>query len=260
MPNWCENCVTIHGSKEKIAEIRSVLENYKHGETVGFLGYCVPEPDYTVTPVAKTFPFISAEYAKTEEEKEIALKNEPTIRPDSWWDWRIQHWGTKWEIDPDYISDHKDTDYISLGFSSAWSPPIEAYQALLKQEGITSIQANYFESGADFVGIFVDGEDTCFTMSEITPEAFENDELIQQLDDEIGLYGEIMRNNPLQLRPDLEPVLKGLGIYHCWEVDPETIEAIMEALKGEDILEGSIELLIRDNQQYFTFNGKEYPL
>jgi len=259
MPNWCENSVTIYGSKEKIAELRSVIKNYKHGETVGFLGYCVPEPDYTVTPVAKTFPFISAAHAKTEEEKEIALKNEPTIREDAWWDWRVQKWGTKWEVDIDCVEINGE-DYISMSFLSAWSPPIEAYKALLKHEGITGIQANYIEPGADFVGIFVDGKDTCFIMSEITLEDFKNNEIIQQLDDELKLYSEIMQFNPLQLRPDFEPVLKGLDMDGCWDVDPEIIEAIMEALKGEVILEGSIKLLIRDNQQYFTFKDKEYLL
>ena len=222
MPNWCENSVTIFGTKEKIAQIRSVIKNYNQGDKVGFLGYCVPEPDYTVTPVAKTYPEISAVYANSEEEKEKAIKNEPTIREDSWWDWRVQNWGTKWEVDIECMSD--DDDFISLSFVSAWSPPIEAYCTLLNHPEIIGVRANYYEPGCNFVGIFVDGEDTCLTISEITPEAFENDEIVQQLDDEIGLYGEIMRNNPLQLRPDFEPVLKGLGIDHCWEVEPETIE------------------------------------
>ena len=255
MPNWCDNNVTIYGTKEKIAQIRSVIKNYNQGETVGFLGYCVPEPDYTVTPVAKTFPEIAAEYAKSEEERELAIKNEPSIREDSWWDWRVQNWGTKWEVDIECISD--DDDFISLSFVSAWSPPIEAYRTLLNHPGITGIEASYYEPGCDFVGRFKNGEDTCFTISELTQEDFKNNEIIQQLDDAIELYREILVYNPLQLRPDFEPILSGLGETSCCDVDPETIEEILEALKGEDIPEGSIKII---DGQYFTFNGKEYPL
>ena len=161
MPNWCENEMTI--SHKDPAMMQKALEAWNSGN---FLSVLVPEPDYSVTPVAETYPHITAQFAKTEEEKAIALANEPKIRDDAWWDWRVQNWGTKWDIGWDSSRDPAELDAGGLSmwvwFDSAWSPPVDAYQKL--EELGYEIKAYYHESGCCFCGEFVDGQDYCYSI------------------------------------------------------------------------------------------------
>ena len=49
---------------------------------------------------------------------------------DGWYEWRIKHWGTKWDavhIVPSMAGD----DVLRLQFDTAWSPPLPVYDALL---------------------------------------------------------------------------------------------------------------------------------
>lgn len=288
MPNWCDNNLTIYGTNEKIKEIEGVVKAFSNfcyqetpqgekikgydltgqkirrklnGDPMGLLYYCKPEPDYKTTPVAKTFPELNAKYASTEEERKKALENKPTIRENSWYDWRLQNWGCKWEVEAQ-LGD-VDEGQIFLFFMSPWGPPLDAYAALLEHEGITGIEANYYEPGCDFAGCFVNGEDTCFAVSELTPEDFE-DEVVKELDECFYLYSEIMQSNPLQLRPEFEPVLKGMGIEDdFWEVDMGIVEKIYEALKDKQIPADSISIIKKENKiwpTHFVFKDTEYAL
>jgi hypothetical protein len=160
MPNWCDNNLYI--SHEDPEMVKKAVEAWESGN---FLATLVPEPDYTVTPVAETFPNITAQYAKTEEEKEKALLNEPTIREDAWWDWRIQNWGTKWDVG--YADDRSNHAQVNdntmfVYFDSAWSPPTGAYEKMLELG--YSIRAYYFEGGCSFCGSWIDGSDDCYSI------------------------------------------------------------------------------------------------
>lgn len=160
MPNWCDNNLYI--SHEDPEMLKKAVEAW---ESSKFLATLVPEPDYKVTPVAETFPNITAQYAKTEEEKAKALLNEPTIREDAWWDWRIQNWGTKWDVGYDADLDNHaqvNDNTMFVYFNSAWSPPTGAYEKL-EQLGY-SIRAYYFESGCAFCGSWMDGLDDCYSI------------------------------------------------------------------------------------------------
>jgi hypothetical protein len=160
MPNWCDN--NLYLTHEDPEMVKKAVEAWNSG---AFLGTFVPEPDYSVTPVKKLYPNLDAQFAKTEEDKIKALLNEPTIREDAWWDWRIMNWGTKWEIG--HSEDRGNTaqavdNTMFVFFDSAWSPPTEAY-AKLHDLGF-SIRAYYFESGCGFCGSWIDGSDDSFNI------------------------------------------------------------------------------------------------
>jgi hypothetical protein len=266
MPNWCDNTVTITGTQEKIAEIEKAVDAYDEKCTqggVGFLAYCLPEPDYETTAVAATYPQVIANYASSEEEKQKALENKPTIRKDSWWDWRVQNWGTKWEVDAERIPlPLENALSITLCFSSAWSPPLEAYSALLSQEGITSISALYYEPSMDFAGKYKDGEVDRIQISLLSRSVFGSDDTVGELAEAFEIYRDIMQSNPLQLHPEYEAALKGLGMDDCWEIDPEDLETIHQTLKGKDILPDSVKLVSKDVSwpTHFIFDNMEYSL
>ena len=161
MPNWCNNDLQITHADPKMME--KALDAWNNGK---FLGGLVPEPDYTITPVAKTYPHIGASFAKTEEEKAEIMKNEPKIREDAWWDWRVQNWGTKWDFG---LEDHEDAipeklngGVLSVFFCSAWSPPIEAYIKLTEMG--YEITASYYEGGDAYCGEFENGSDWFYSI------------------------------------------------------------------------------------------------
>ena len=126
MPNWCDNSLTIsHDDKLKIDELEAALlkEN--------------PE----------IFQF---------------LRPRPKDQDENWYDWNIENWGTKWDVNLDFV-ERVSENTIVLGFNTAWSPPIELYDYLTEQGW--RINAMYSEGGVGFVGRYEDGVDDCYEYS-----------------------------------------------------------------------------------------------
>lgn len=144
MPNWCMNSMRI--SHPDPAMMQKVMAAWNSGK---FLSTLIPEPDY---------PGYRDDKPRLVE-KDMAL-------PD-WYDWRVKHWGTKWDIgfDPDH-KNHADVEgnVMSVYFDSAWSPPINAYDTLTDQG--YELVAYYFEPGMDFCGKYYCGIDQCYTVSD----------------------------------------------------------------------------------------------
>ena len=154
MPNWCDNQVTITGPSTVIDKIEKIVKEEKDGN--GLLNFMKPMPkelDGTTSPSSS------------------ADKPQPMVEGfDNWYDWRVENWGTKWEVNEFYgVDRHGDT--ISFGFSSAWSPPIPAYQSFImnmsEQKQDVSIKAYYYEGGCDFMGCWDNGDDECYAPSEL---------------------------------------------------------------------------------------------
>ena len=157
MPNWCDNQVTITGPNSVIDKIEKIVKEEKDGD--GLLNFMKPMPkelDGTTSPSSS------------------AKEPQPMVDGfDNWYDWRCENWGTKWEVNEFYGVERELTpdgdSMISFGFSSAWSPPINAYQTFLinmsEQKQDVSITAHYHEPGCDFMGIWEDGDDRCYAPS-----------------------------------------------------------------------------------------------
>ena len=154
MPNWCQNKVVVSGAAELITEFKEefIGKNEKNEKYLDFRKV-IPEPDYKTTPVAETYPEISIQYAKTEEEKQVAIKNKPTIRKDSWWDWRVQNWGTKWNIENTMIYyEDRDTEILEMEFDTAWGPPDKIYVAIKLKFPDLNVSWFYHEPNMEVCG------------------------------------------------------------------------------------------------------------
>jgi hypothetical protein len=153
MPNWCNNDLHLtHDDPEMLQKAKDAWESGK------FLATLVPEPDYTKEKVKHTFPMnISTGELKPE-----------FVDPESaWWDWRIQNWGTKWDVGYDSaLGNHVQGDEkeMFVYFDSAWSPPTSAYETLAELG--FRIRAYYFEGGCAFCGSWIDGEDNYYDIKE----------------------------------------------------------------------------------------------
>ena len=118
MPNWCMNSVTIRGNPEKLAAIKEAADK---GE---MLQHMVPMPK---------------EY----------------LDDQSWYSWRIENWGTKWDAGEAYGD--IDGDTLSLSFDTAWGPPTTAYDTYTTENDDMHIEADYYEPGMGFVGSYDSG-------------------------------------------------------------------------------------------------------
>ena len=153
MPNWCNNTITLTGPKEKITAIYA-----KAKKDDALLQQLKPMPealDGTTSPAPKEG------------------KVQPLVDGfDNWYDWRVQNWGTKWDVDMEGLELSDDGTTITGWFDSAWSPPIHAYEYFLTDNEDCSINSYYYEGGMDFAGQWED-----FADAEVTPSEFTADEM-----------------------------------------------------------------------------------
>lgn len=129
MPNWCSNTVKIKGTRTNISKLRTAMEKEKR-----FLDFFKPQPRGLVdrpVPEGQTMP--------------------------DWWNWRVNNWGTKWEIALDDESTQIFWDDSGTGvevcFDSAWAPPLDAF-AYAMEEFDFEIELLYYEPGMCFAGKF----------------------------------------------------------------------------------------------------------
>jgi len=178
MPNWCDNQITITGPNSVIDKIEKIVKEEKDGD--GLLNYFHPMPKQLKDT---TSPSSSAD------------KPQPMVEGfDNWYDWRVENWSTKWEVnefygvDRQHLNDSLDESTISFGFSSAWSPPINAYQTFImnmsEKNLDVSVKAYYYEGGCDFMGCWDNGDDDCYAPSELkSTDDWWNDGIGAELDD-----------------------------------------------------------------------------
>ncbi|MFV2028642.1 hypothetical protein [Neisseria sp. S1] len=69
-----------------------------------------------------------------------------------WYDWRIRHWGTKWNADCCYIS--RSDGLLEISFETAWSPPDGVYRAICAAYPDLELVGKYIEDGMCFAGYY----------------------------------------------------------------------------------------------------------
>lgn len=123
MANHCENYLKVKGDKKQLKEFNKKTQTKKQIFTLEKL---VPTPK---------------EYLKKGDER--------------WYKWRINKWGTKWDVYPDSISKDFDeeNEYFEVSFDTAWAPPLEWMQKASKLFPKLTFILSYEESGMGFKGV-----------------------------------------------------------------------------------------------------------
>lgn len=171
MPNWCENHVTI--THEDPAKIEEALAAFREGK---LLNYAEPQPPELSNDELETW-----RAGGDELRKKLRAEMLEKYGYESWYTWRIDKWGTKWDVDGEVL-DSSDNS-LQLCFDSAWSPPIGAYRSLM-DKGF-EVSALYYESGSCYAGVFRNGEEHYFD----TLEDALAGEFSEELDDTFDIRG-----------------------------------------------------------------------
>jgi len=108
----------------------------------------------------------------------IIPMNESLLDGGDWYEWRLDNWGTKWDIYETHCT-RIDANTLSMTFYTAWSPPIPVFDKLTDMG--YEINARYLDEGWMYIGEYVDGDDWSTTdiesIGEVRPD----------LDDEFGI-------------------------------------------------------------------------
>ena len=170
MPNWCNNTITLTGPKAKITKIYE-----KAKEDNALLQQLYPMPtqlEGTTSPAPKEG------------------KVQPLVDGhDNWYDWRVDNWSTKWDVDMDGLELSDDGTTITGWFDSAWAPPIGAYEHFLINNEDCHISSLYYEGGMDFAGKWEDFQDMTVTPGDFTADEMEdpNSGLIYDINEQFNM-------------------------------------------------------------------------
>ena len=142
MPNWTVNTIRALGTPQ---DLRAFLEALKWEDKVFDFNRIIPMPellehtakdllgqrvksryviDTTVDgPLEKNIrPFT--------EDEEAVLKS---IGHSNWYDWSVEHWGTKWNACYSEIDETGSASgYVEIRFETAWAAPVPVFQRMFE--------------------------------------------------------------------------------------------------------------------------------
>ena len=196
MPNWCNNSVEIYHTDP--AMIERVREAFNKG---GLLQEFIPIPT-DLQIVAGSVPVAEEAEHKLKEEF-----NRITYGYTNWYDYCVNEWGTKWDIGADGNPAQDIPGGLMLGFESAWSPPINAYEKLFYMG--FKIRAMYYEPGMAFAGIYEDGCDEYYEYSGLDSNGIA-ETLPVELDEAFGISEQVAEyeaeNQEIELNEGIDSI------------------------------------------------------
>jgi len=158
MPNWCSNTLII-SHKDKTM-MKRVVKGYNKN---GLLNEFIPVPKELRDTTAGCLGNKES-YAQRLLEFQEKL-NQEFFGYSNWYNFCVGEWGTKWDIGcgdgyDKLLMKDMENNTLTIGFDSAWSPPLEAYEKLCDMG--FSIKAFYYESGCAFCGVWDNGNDESY--------------------------------------------------------------------------------------------------
>lgn len=128
MPNWVYSGVSITGDAAQVQAVKKQL-----AQPFERIGGSYIEGKYVqeVVTIEPTFSFWNI----VRPEGEDRVKYDESLGAGGampyWYDWNIEHWGTKWDTDGEFEEHAKD--HLHYRIETAWSPPVAALVALSAQ-------------------------------------------------------------------------------------------------------------------------------
>ena len=180
MPNWCNNTLELaHKDPAMLIRARDAFNRQELlsefipvPKDLHIVAGCVGDPD---------------EQAKLEAD---TARNLEVHGYGNWYDYQVNEWGTKWDVGAEGYEVEIENGGLTMSFDSAWSPPLEAY-AKLEALGF-EVRAYYYESGMCFAGVWEDGCDDFYDLSQCR-NADEMEDLLPTVLDEMFCISEGVR-------------------------------------------------------------------
>lgn len=147
MPNWCHNTLKVSGPQSSVHAFQSAVAGPEGGLSFG-----------------KVYP--------TPEEK---------MQDEGWHRWRVENWGTKWDLGetecPALAPVFDDGEKMSscvYSFETAWSPPVPWSVFVSGAFPELEFELEFAETGCDFAGRVVAAsgqivEDVELSVEEVLP-------------------------------------------------------------------------------------------
>lgn len=130
MPNWCHSILEITGPKDEIDSIADTKLDFEK---------IMPTP-------ADLIPYTSDSFGMTQFQEQSNLA---TYGYESWYDWRLNNWGTKWNPEQPELT-KRDSKTIDASMDTAWSLPLELLKKLSSEHPNTTIRIVDCEEEAGF--------------------------------------------------------------------------------------------------------------
>ena len=137
IPNWCHNWVSFYSDNEQ--QINELYEIFNSDDVFQKIK---PAPDWKTTPNSEGELPVKREHKDTEGRVVYTTYDFPSGKNDDrWYDWNVNNWGTKWDIDkPD--CDELDHNCFECEFETAWAPAEGIYYEL--REKFPDVDCTWF--------------------------------------------------------------------------------------------------------------------
>lgn len=123
MPNWCENIVTVTGPAETLKTFVEFVKGKNDNDS----------------PLSFSF--------------ESVLPTPPNLLNEGWYEWRLENWGTKWDLsDMDEEEIIPEDGYCRWSFYTAWGPADGICTILRDKFPDLHISWFYHEPGCEIAG------------------------------------------------------------------------------------------------------------
>lgn len=175
MPNWCDNTLEI--THPDIKMMRRFVKAWNRNRVFD-----------EFIPVPEELSITASPATKDEELQKIYAENKEKYGYQHWYDFCVNEWGTKWDVGMGdrgvMLTPDSARRPITVGFDSAWSPPISGYE-MLSHLGF-SIRAYYFEGGMMYCGKWEDGDSEHYEIEENNSK-WVKENIPEDIDDYMGI-------------------------------------------------------------------------
>jgi hypothetical protein len=184
MPNWCENKLVVKGNKEALEKfLNECFTSNNIGDSHLDFQKIIPMPDsldvensslshnglliYVTDNVTKIDSLLIPKILNKEEYEKLKtnlgshfdeayelgkqlFQNILDYGSPTWYEWRLEHWDTKWNSDSCSITE--DEEGLFVWFNTAWGPCRPIIRKLTEMYPELVFEYSYFEPGCWFGG------------------------------------------------------------------------------------------------------------
>lgn len=148
MPNWCHNRIHFTGLPADLNDLRKKI----------FVPPAEREPVDPLSKIGGSSQFVDGAIDLTR------VRPRPDDIGDNWYQWSVDHWGTKWAPDVNLV--FSAVHEFEVAGDSAWGPPSELVRFITEQFHLGAV-ITFDEPGMEFAGAeaYVRGKlvyDGCF--------------------------------------------------------------------------------------------------